>query len=157
MRDMRKDSGKSQVASGKGLTALGIDFGQRRIGVAVGSAESGGGTPLGVVANRGNEPDWPALDRLVREWRPAVLVVGKPYNLDGSNHGLTPLIDRFCEHLSDRYALPVVRVDERLSSHEAAERLRETRQSGRRGRRVRKEDIDAISAVILLENWLSGS
>jgi putative holliday junction resolvase len=157
MRGMPESSGKSQVASGKGLTALGLDFGQRRIGVAVGSSDSGGGTPLGTIANRGNEPDWQALDRLVREWRPQVLVVGRPFNLDGSDHGLAPLIDRFCEKLSDRYALPVVRVDERLSSMEAAGRLREARASGRRGRRVRKEDIDALSAVILLENWFSES
>ncbi|OOG28616.1 Holliday junction resolvase RuvX [Thioalkalivibrio denitrificans] len=138
-------------------TALGLDFGQRRIGVAVGSAGSGGGTPLGAVSNRGNQPDWAALDRLVAEWRPDALVVGKPFNLDGSDHGLTPLIDRFCERLSDRYKLPVARVDERLSSREAAERLRDARQSGRRGRRVRKEDVDAMSAVILLETWFSES
>lgn len=153
---MPEYSDKSQVASGREMTALGLDYGQRRIGVAVGSAGSGGGTPLGVVANRGNEPDWQSLDRLVREWRPEVLVVGKPFNLDGSDHGLTPLIDRFCAQLSDRYALPVVRVDERLSSLEAAERLREARAGGRRGRRVRKGDIDAMSAVVLLESWFSG-
>jgi putative holliday junction resolvase len=145
------------VASGKEITALGLDFGQRRIGVAIGNAGSGGGTPLGAVSNRGNRPDWAALDRLVAEWRPDVLVVGRPFNLDGSDHGLTPLIDRFCERLSDRYKLPVASVDERLSSREAAERLREARQSGRRGRRVRKEDVDAMSAVILLETWFSES
>lgn len=138
-----------------GLTAMGFDFGQRRIGVAVGNRESGGGTPLGVVANRVGGPDWSELDRLVRTWRPDALVVGQPLNLDGSVHALAPLIDRFCEQLADRYTLPVARVDERLSSLEAGDRLRQARHSGRRGRRVRKEDIDAMSAAILLENWFS--
>lgn len=149
---------KIQETRDKRVKALGLDFGQRRIGVAVGSADTGGGTPLGAVANRPDGPDWPALDRLVREWRPQVLVVGRPVNLDGSSHALAPMVDRFCEQLADRYTLPVARVDERLSSLEAEERLRAARQSGRRGRRVRKEDVDAMSAVILLENhWLSGS
>jgi putative holliday junction resolvase len=157
MQGMPEGRYKVQGTRYKG-TALGLDFGQRRIGVAVGSADTGGGTPLGAVANRADGPDWPALDRLVREWRPQVLVVGRPINLDGSRHALAPMVDRFCEQLADRYTLPVARVDERLSSLEAEERLRAARQSGRRGRRVRKEDIDAMSAVILLEShWLSGS
>ncbi|MFN2348248.1 MAG: Holliday junction resolvase RuvX [Thioalkalivibrio sp.] len=152
---MLEDSGQSQVASGKGITALGVDYGGRRIGVAVGSRESGAGSPLGVVANRDDGPDWDALDRWVKEWRPDVLVVGKPVNLDGTSHPLAPRIQRFCEQLSDRYTLPVARVDERLSSFDAQDRLREARQSGRRGRKIQKGDIDAMSAAILLENWFS--
>jgi putative holliday junction resolvase len=146
---------KIPEARDKRVKALGLDFGQRRIGVAVGSSESGGGTPLGAIANRTDGPDWASLDRLVHEWRPQLLVVGRPINLDGSRHALAPVIDRFCEQLADRYTLPVVRVDERLSSVEAQERLRAARQSGRRGRRVHREDIDAMSAAILLENWFS--
>jgi len=136
-------------------TALGLDYGGRRIGVAVGSRESGSGSPLGAVSNRDDGPDWAALDRWVREWRPDVLVVGQPLNLDGTPHPLAPRIQRFCEQLTERYTLPVARVDERFSSFDAEERLREARASGRRGRKVQKGDIDALSAAILLDNWFS--
>ena len=135
-------------------TILGFDYGARRIGVAVGQLLTGTATALTTLETRG-APDWDAIGKLIAEWRPARLVVGMPHNLDGSEHELKPVIERFCRQLHGRFGLPVDTVDERLSSAEASARLIETRQRGRR-RKIRKDEIDRLSAAILLETWMSG-
>ena len=138
------------------LIALGFDFGLRRIGVAAGDTLTGAARPLGVVAATSGVPDWSALGRYVREWAPALLVVGVPYNMDGTPGPLTDVAREFAAELARRFALEVVTVDERLSSHEAADVLRRQRASGARPRRVRHGDVDAVAACVLVEQWLRG-
>ncbi len=134
--------------------ALGLDFGVRRIGVAAGHTLTGSAQPLGIAAADHGQPDWRALERYVREWQPAMLVVGIPYNMDGTDGPLTERVREFCRELQVRFKLEVVAVDERLSSREAEDRLRASRASGDRKRRVRHEDVDPIAACVLLEQWL---
>jgi putative Holliday junction resolvase len=136
-------------------TALGFDFGGKRIGVAVGQTVTHSASPLGVVAVRGEEPDWQAIQRLVIEWRPASLVVGLPYNMDLSEQEMTGRARRFAEGLAQRFPLPVHTVDERLSSREAEAQLKERRQQGRR--RVTREDIDGAAACVILESWFNSA
>jgi putative Holliday junction resolvase len=133
---------------------LGFDFGLRRIGVAVGQTITETATPLETLISRDDEPDWGAVDRLVAQWKPDRLVLGMPSNPDGSRHSLARPIARFRRALEQRYALPVELVDENLSSSEASGLLREQRRRGGR-RRVRKTDVDRVSAAILLERWMS--
>ena len=132
---------------------LAFDYGARRIGVAVGQATTGTASPAGVIAVRG-APDWPALERTVREWSPARLLVGVPYNMDGTETVLTATCRAFATELARRFGLPVDCVDERLTSAAATADLREARRSGVRTRRVRREDIDAHAARLILETWL---
>lgn len=139
---------------GKPRLALGLDFGLRRIGVAAGHTLTGSAQPLGVVTAHDGEPDWPALERHVRDWQPALLVVGMPYNMDGSESALAGRVRAFCAALGARFALEVVTVDERLSSREAEDRLRASRASGERTRRVRHADVDPVAACVLLEQWM---
>ena len=134
--------------------ALGLDFGVRRIGVAAGHTLTGSAQPLGVVAADNGQPDWRALERFVRDWQPTLLVVGIPYNMDGTDGPLTERVREFCRDLQARFDLEVLAVDERLSSREAEDRLRASRASGERKRRVRHEDVDPIAACVLLEQWL---
>src|ERR1700733_2195494 len=134
-------------------TALGFDFGLKRIGVAVGQTVTGSASPLGVTAVRGGEPDWAAIGRYISEWRPASLVVGLPYNMDLSEQEMTQHARRFAEELAQRFPLPVHTVDERLSSREAEAQLKEQRQQGRR--RVSREDIDGAAACVILESWFN--
>jgi putative Holliday junction resolvase len=89
----------------------------------------------------------------MRDWRPAMLVVGLPYNADGSEGASAAAARGFAAELSERYALPVKLVDERYSSLEAEERLRGARESGLRKRRVTKGDVDAAAACVILERW----
>jgi putative Holliday junction resolvase len=132
---------------------LAFDFGQRRIGVAVGNTGTRTATAVGALPARG-APDWDAVARCLSEWTPARLLVGLPYNMDGSETALTAACRRFAAELSHRYALPVELIDERLTSSAAQADLREARRSGARRRRVRREDIDANAARLILETWL---
>ena len=134
-------------------TALGFDFGLKRIGAAVGQTLTGSASPLGVVAVRDGEPDWEAIARLVKEWRPASLVVGLPYNMDLSEQEMTQKARHFALALSERFPLPVHTVDERLSSREAEAALKERRRQGRR--RITREDIDGAAACVILESWFN--
>jgi putative Holliday junction resolvase len=92
---------------------------------------------------------------LIREWRPGVLVVGLPYNVDDSESAAAARARSFAAALAARYALPVELVDERYSSIEALDRLRQARASGLRKRRVAKSDVDAGAARVILERWFS--
>jgi putative holliday junction resolvase len=136
--------------------AIGFDYGARRIGVAAGDTLTNGARPLGVVAAANGVPDWLAVGRFVREWGPRVLVVGVPYNMDGTPGQLTGAALEFAAELARRFALEVVTVDERLSSREAEDILRRQRASGARPRRVRHGDVDAAAACVLVEQWLRG-
>ena len=134
---------------------MAFDYGARRIGVAVGQATTGSASPVGVVSVRG-EPDWVGLTRCVREWSPSRLLVGLPYNMDGTETTLTATCRSFAAELAHRFGLPVEFVDERLTSSAATAELREARRAGARARRVRREDIDAHAARLILETWLRG-
>ncbi len=139
--------------AGRGEVLLAFDYGTRRIGVAVGQTTTGTASPAGVVV-AGATPDWTALERCVREWSPARLLVGLPYNMDGSETVLTGACRAFAGELARRFGLPVEFVDERLTSVTAQADLREARRSGARARRVTREDIDANAARLILETWL---
>ncbi len=139
-----------------GPTVLAFDFGLRRIGVAVGNTLTGTAEPLITLPARDGIPDWTAFGSCVREWQPGMLVVGVPYNMDGSPGDLTGRSREFAGELGRRFGLPVVQVDERLSSREAEGALRLRRRSGAMTRRLRREDVDKEAACVLLRQWLEG-
>ncbi len=132
---------------------LAFDFGRRRIGVACGDTLSRGARPLAGIANSPAGPRWEDIDSLLREWQPAQIVVGLPYNVDGSESGMSEAARGFAGAIEQRYRLPVRLIDERYSSLEAETRLKSLRQSGLRRRRVAREDVDAAAACVILERW----
>jgi len=91
----------------------------------------------------------------MHDWQPNLIVVGLPYNADGSESGMSAQVRTFSEELARRYALPVRMVDERYSSLEAGSRLKAARESGARTRRVTKTDVDAAAACVILERWFA--
>jgi len=105
---------------------------------------------------RDGQPQWRQIDELVAEWRPAVLVVGMPYNMDGSESPMAKRARQFAELLGERYSLPVDTMDERLTSAEAGARLREQRRSGLRSKRLDRGDVDSLAARLIGESWLAG-
>ena len=135
-------------------TLLAFDVGARRIGVAVGNTVSNSARELGVLDVHAAGPDWPALDRWMREWKPDALVVGDPATLDGGDQPIRRLARGFALELRQRYALPVGQVDERTSSIEAAQRFAAGRASGTR-KRHQAAQLDAVAAAIILERWLA--
>jgi putative pre-16S rRNA nuclease len=135
---------------------LAFDYGERRIGVAVGQTALGTASPVGTLPAHG-QPDWTAVDRCLRDWAPDRVLVGLPYNMNGTETVLTAACRAFAAELSSRSSLPVELVDERLTSSAATSELREARRSGARARRVRRGDIDANAARLILESWLRRS
>jgi len=125
-------------------TVLGFDFGELRIGTAVGQTVTGSATPLEVLNNphRGR-PDWEGIARLIEEWAPRALVVGIPCLDDGTEYPIARRIHRFARQLHGRFHLPVFEADERLSSVEGAQRL--GRHDG---------PVDHAAAAVILETWL---
>ncbi|WP_049622591.1 Holliday junction resolvase RuvX [Frateuria defendens] len=134
--------------------AFGFDVGSKVIGVAVGNPLTAAASALAAVPVREGEPDWAQLDALRAEWQPATLVVGLPLTLDGAEQPASRLARRFAERLRHRYGLPVVLVDERHSSQEAARRFAHARAAGLRKRRDAAR-IDATAAAVILERWLT--
>ena len=143
-------------AAGRPFTVLGFDFGLRRIGIASGDSLTATAAPRCAVAMRADGPDWVAIEREVRALRPGLLVVGVPYNADGSPGRLTAAARRFGASLGERFGLPVEHVDEHGSSLEAGAALKGKRASGERRRRVGRDAIDSVAAAIILERWLAG-
>ena len=135
-------------------TVLGFDVGSRRIGVAIGSAFGLHARAVAVVDVHGNGPDWGALERLIKEWQPAGLVVGDPLTLDGQDQPNRKRAQGFARQLRERFKLPVVMIDERSSSVEAARRFAVERAEGRRRRRDAAA-LDAVAAAVIVERWFS--
>jgi len=135
-------------------TVLGFDVGARRIGVAVGSAFGHGARALAVIDVHGEQIDWQAVDRLHKEWRPDGLIVGDPMTLEGGDQPARARARAFARELQSRYRLPVVLVDERASSIEAAQRFALDRAEGRRKRRDAAA-LDAVAAAVIVERWLA--
>ncbi|HLM53932.1 MAG TPA: Holliday junction resolvase RuvX [Pseudoxanthomonas sp.] len=133
---------------------LGFDVGARRIGVAVGSAFGAGARALAVVDVHAGRPDWPAIDRLRQQWRPDGLVVGDPMTLEGGDQPIRARAHAFAQELRTRYGLPVVLVDERSSSIEAAQRFANDRAEGRKRRRDAAA-LDAVAAAVIVERWFA--
>ena len=135
-------------------TVLGFDVGARRIGVAVGNAMTGTARAVAVIDVHAAGPDWAHADKLLREWHPDGLIVGDPMRLDGGDQPIRKLARDFAIALHQRFKLPVVMVDERNSSQEAARRFAAARAEGRSKRRD-AEALDAVAAAIIVERWLA--
>jgi putative holliday junction resolvase len=137
-------------------TVLAFDFGLKRIGIASGDTLTRRTAPRAAAAVGRNGPDWDAIGTAVRTLAPGLLIVGAPYNDDGSEGTLAHAARRFAAELASRYALPVHLVDERFSSLEASAALKERRASGALRRRIRREDIDSAAAAVILGRWFEG-
>ena len=130
-------------------TVLAFDFGERRIGVAVGETILKLAHPLITIDSEINEVRFTQIQALIEEWRPALLVVGLPLSVDGEAHAMTKLSTRFAQRLEGRFSLPVTLVDERFSSAEASQNLKEAGIYGRQ----QKAMIDQVAAQTILQSY----
>jgi putative holliday junction resolvase len=125
-------------------TVMAFDFGEKRIGVATGETMLKVAHPLTTISAEENEAKFAQISALIKEWRPALLVVGLPMHMDGEPHLLTQLSKKFAQRLEGRFNLPVVMVDERLSSVEAAQNLNAAGV---------KAMLDAVAAQSILQSY----
>ncbi|MFT5131739.1 MAG: putative Holliday junction resolvase [Gammaproteobacteria bacterium] len=120
-----------------------FDHGEKRIGVAVGQSVSATASPLETISAKHGKPDWKAISRIIKQWDPHEFVVGKPLTMQGDRQDATDAAERFARQLQGRYLLPLHFADERLSTHEAKHRLKDSYK------------LDHHAAQIILESWLS--
>ncbi len=130
-------------------TILAFDYGEKRVGVSVGNDGIGVAHPLVTISEEAADPRFAAIEKLIGEWQPALLLVGLPMSLDGEEHEVSRLARKFARRLQGRFNLPVGLIDERLSSAAASQALNET---GRRGRQ-QKPVIDQVAAMQILQSY----
>jgi putative pre-16S rRNA nuclease len=131
-------------------TVLAFDFGSKRIGIAVGDTTVMLAHPLATIASTDDGRRFAAIDALIREWRPACLVVGLPTHADGTEHDMTRRSRRFARRLEGRFGLRVELVDERFTTQAAGSSLRESGLVGRAQTDVR----DQVAAQFILQAYL---
>lgn len=130
-------------------TVMAFDFGEQRIGVAVGEHLLATANPLTTIDNESNEIRFQLISELVKEWQPKLLIVGLPLSLDGAENSVTQLCKKFARRLNGRFNLPVMLIDERYSSVEASSKLNE---SGVKGR-AQKIMLDQVAAQTILQSY----
>ena len=130
---------------------MALDFGLSQIGVAVGNCQLGSSQPLPILRARDGIPDWQTLEARIAEWRPDLLVVGDPINMDGSDSPMSIRARKFARRLQARLALEVILVDERLTSFETKI---VSRARGHKGD-YRKRPVDSLAAMLILRTWLA--
>lgn len=132
-------------------TILGFDFGMKNIGIAVGQELTHTANPLTAIKARDGIPDWEQIHKLLDEWKPQLLIVGLPLNMDGTEQDMTAAARRFGNRLHGRFNIPVEWQDERLTTFEALDQMgirskMDTRQ---------RSDVDQLSAQLILQSWLN--
>ncbi len=131
------------------MRCLGIDYGSRRIGLSYGDA-IGVATPLPALVQATPEQRWAGLAAVIRERRITDLVLGYPYNMDGTAGFKAKEVDAFAARLKTEFALPVHLVDERLTSYEAESTIGKAQR-----RQVRASGIvDSRAATLILQDFL---
>jgi putative Holliday junction resolvase len=128
---------------------LAFDFGLKRIGVASGEHMLGIANPLTTLNAESNDDRFDLIAELIKEWKPSTLVVGLPLSLDGEEHDVTLLCKKFARRMDGRFNLPILMIDERLSSAEASQFLSESGINGRK----QKPMLDQIAAQVILQSY----
>ena len=129
---------------------LGFDYGKKRIGVATGITITGSATPQKTLEQVNGNPDWDAIKAEIQQWNPQALIVGMPYHTDGSENEMTATVRHFCYELEKRFKLPVIEINEALSSQQAEEILKQNIKINQQN----KHEIDRMAAAIIVQRWL---
>lgn len=143
----------SPLTPHRSITVMAFDFGEKRIGSAIGETSIGIAHPLITIHAADKQRRYAAIEALIREWQPALLVVGLPAHMDGSEHAISRLARKFAGELSRRFNLRVEFVDERLTSAAAESTLEESGVAAHK----RKAMVDAVAAQHILQDYLDRS
>lgn len=123
-------------------TVLAFDYGTRRIGVAIGNTVTRQARPLTILVSTTRQQRFQAIDQLLRDWQPDLVVVGLPLTLDNQEQYASLQARRFANQLHGRFGVRVQLVDERGSSLEAQQLLGSN------------EADDAMAAAVTLQRYL---
>ena len=123
------------------MQILAFDFGTKKIGVAVGQTSTFTSSPLQLISSKDNKVNWNEIIILLDEWKPELIIVGKPLNMDGTDSEIMKEVDRFFLKLKNIYDAKYEYIDERLTTFEARQILED-----------RNSLVDASAAKILIDN-----
>jgi len=133
----------------RAMQCLGIDYGTRRIGLSYGD-EIGVATPLPALVQSAPEQRWTALREVVKSRRITDLVLGYPFNMDGTAGFKAKEVDEYAARLKAEFGLPVHLVDERLTSYEAESTIAKSKRHDVRASGL----VDSRAATIILQDYL---
>ena len=129
------------------MQIVAFDFGAKKIGIAVGQTQTMTSSPLDIVFSKNNKINWDGIMTILEEWKPGLILVGKPLNMDGTDSDIMEKVDIFYKKLEKLTKVKCEYVDERLTSFEARQNLGE----------LKTDLIDAHAAKILIDNWFNKS
>ena len=135
-------------------TALGFDYGRRKIGIAVGQTSTRFAEGIATIPANSPAGPWLEIGKLIEGWRPDALIVGLPLAMDGSEPEFAGCAREFGRQLHYRFELPVDFVDETLTTEFADVIIRETTASGKRITKRRKSVRDQLAAELILKTYL---
>jgi len=132
---------------------MGIDFGSKKIGFAIGQLITAKSSPLGIVINKNNQVNWADIQHLIEKWKPNVIIVGYPYVL--KKNKFLESLDNFIKDLTHMYkdTIQVSVFSEVLSTEETKELYANIRKSDYNI--SKKDNLDDLSASIILESWFN--
>ena len=125
------------------MQIIAFDYGEKKIGVAVGQTSTNTSSPLQIIFNKDDKTNWISISSLLDEWKPGLILLGKPLNMDGSDSKIMEKVDKFYKELKSIYDADIEFVDERLTTFEAREILKDEKH----------DNVDAHAAKILIDNW----
>ncbi|MFI4938088.1 MAG: Holliday junction resolvase RuvX [Candidatus Berkiellales bacterium] len=129
---------------------LSFDFGTKYIGIAVGQSITHTANPVTTLPAKNGIPSWDQLGDVIKKWQPKGLIVGLALQPDSSASDTSLAAQKFGHHLNKHFNLPIYFIEERLTTVAAKQRLKEQYPTTHY-----QHDVDAMSAVIILESWFN--
>ena len=129
------------------MQIVAFDYGTKKIGVAVGQTETYTSSPLQIIYNDHEKTNWNEIRMLIDEWKPDLILIGKPINMDGTESEIMKKVDNFFKKLQKISNTKCEYIDERLTTFEAKKILGESKVT----------EVDAHAAKILIDNWIERS
>ncbi len=132
------------------ISVIGFDFGTSWIGTAIGQTQTSTASPLQGVRVINNKPDWQTIEKLIKTWLPEKLIIGLPTSMRDIESPMTEKAKRFSRQLEGRFHIKTELIDERLTTREAWQIIEQSAH-----KKIDKQDIDCIAAVLITETWLN--
>tara|TARA_Y100001970_G_scaffold29370_1_gene36292 strand:+ start:3689 stop:4078 length:390 start_codon:yes stop_codon:yes gene_type:complete len=125
------------------MVIIAIDFGEKKIGLAVGNTETMTSSPISIFKKTKTGFNWAELTNQILEWEPSKIIIGKPLNMDGTRSDIMEKVESFGKKLESLIDIDIEFYDERLTSFEARQLDEDS------------EMIDDVAAKIILDSWLN--
>ena len=126
------------------MQILAIDFGLKKVGLAIGNTLTKTSMPISTIFYKSKQELFNILEKHIIEWKPELIIIGNPLNMDQTESEMSKLAEKFSTQISKKFNLAVKLVDERLSSFEAKEFAKD-------------DNLDAMAAKLILDSWMNNN